>query len=494
MSGETKKTVICLVGLAAFCAMFRPPFIGTLLAGTSSSLPIFRITHDAAIILLGCAFALVALWRGRKYRGRLRPKVNLSVLAGAGILAVAGVLAINVGSALGIGEDAFYIASIIALCIGFASLAAGWFHVLMGLPRHTIAIMVMGAFVASHVFGVFDCFPREWAPVLCIVYPVLAAIMLFLLRTESSTLPERETDVLSNPYLRKVQVCTMVLILAELVCSAFLRSSWAHGGVNYTPYPNVIYTYLISAGIGAVFLCIAWRSKTTAGCTLAVGSIGLVSFMIAVVLFAFVPMRVINPFITGLYSALLVYLVALISLWGMDGRHSAFSCAAAFLVIYGLVFSIAYSIVPAVLAYYNIISTDILFTVSIAAGFVISIGMCVVLFILIVVQRKPFHEEIAQQIDAAAQPQSAPAPEPDFSSAERHERAMDVIAERYGLTERERETASLMARGYTAKHVAEELTVAVSTVKGYSKSIYRKMGIHRKDELIEIVKETKNQV
>ena len=71
---------------------------------------------------------------------------------------------------------------------------------------------------------------------------------------------------------------------------------------------------------------------------------------------------------------------------------------------------------------------------------------------------------------------------------------MDVIAERYGLTERERETASLMARGYTAKHVAEELTVAVSTVKGYSKSIYRKMGIHRKDELIEIVKETKNQV
>ena len=71
---------------------------------------------------------------------------------------------------------------------------------------------------------------------------------------------------------------------------------------------------------------------------------------------------------------------------------------------------------------------------------------------------------------------------------------MDMIAARYDLTEREQETASLMARGYTAKRVAEELTVAVSTVKGYSKSIYRKMGIHRKDELIEIVKEVKKQV
>ncbi len=71
---------------------------------------------------------------------------------------------------------------------------------------------------------------------------------------------------------------------------------------------------------------------------------------------------------------------------------------------------------------------------------------------------------------------------------------MDMLAERYDLTEREQETASLMARGYTVKRVAEELVVAESTVKGYGKSIYRKMGIHRKDELIAMVNEAKKLI
>ena len=68
---------------------------------------------------------------------------------------------------------------------------------------------------------------------------------------------------------------------------------------------------------------------------------------------------------------------------------------------------------------------------------------------------------------------------------------MERIAAQYGLTERERETASYIAKGYTTRRVAEELVVATSTVQSHSKSIYRKMGIHRKDELIQIVNEEK---
>ena len=71
---------------------------------------------------------------------------------------------------------------------------------------------------------------------------------------------------------------------------------------------------------------------------------------------------------------------------------------------------------------------------------------------------------------------------------------MLALAERYNLTERERQTASLVAKGYTAKRVAEALTVATSTVQGYNKSIYRKMGIHRKDELIEAVRKTEQNL
>ena len=73
------------------------------------------------------------------------------------------------------------------------------------------------------------------------------------------------------------------------------------------------------------------------------------------------------------------------------------------------------------------------------------------------------------------------------SAREIHDRAMERVAAQYGLTQRERQTASLVAQGYSFKRVAEKLCVAPATVQGYSKSIYRKMGIHKKDELIEVV-------
>lgn len=72
--------------------------------------------------------------------------------------------------------------------------------------------------------------------------------------------------------------------------------------------------------------------------------------------------------------------------------------------------------------------------------------------------------------------------------------AVAAIAEAFGLTERELETASLIAKGFTAKRVAEELSLSVGTVQTYCKNIYRKMGIHKKDELIDAVESSKRQL
>lgn len=496
MSGETKKTAICLVGLASLCAMFRAPFFGTLTVGVTSGFSELRVIYDLAIILLGCLLAALSLLRVRKPSQGRRGGIGLVPCAGVGLLAVASVIAISAGRATGVTNQGFYIAFIIVLCIGFAALVTGWFHVLVGLPRDKITVMVTGAFVVSHIFGLLDAFPREWASMLSSSYPLIALIGLYLLRNAPANRSAREPEpLLRSDYLRAVQICTMILIFAELLCGAFLRSRWAHGGVNYAPNPRTIYSYLVSLGVGLVFLCIAWRSKTTSGCTLAIGSIGLVGFVLFVVLFAFASPQSFAPFVTALYSALLVYFMALVSLWGIDGRHAFISCAAIFLVVFGFAAGITSSIIPAILVYLQLTPADFLGPVGTAAGLAISLGMCVVLFVMTVVNRRLFMDRLDQG-GGAKHEEAVTEPDPSFelSSDERHEYAMDMIAARYALTERERETASLMARGYTAKHVAEDLTVAVSTVKGYSKSIYRKMGIHRKDELIEIVKEIKKQV
>lgn len=52
------------------------------------------------------------------------------------------------------------------------------------------------------------------------------------------------------------------------------------------------------------------------------------------------------------------------------------------------------------------------------------------------------------------------------------------------LSERERETVSLVLKGWSNEAIAEELFITVSTVKYHLFNVYRKLGIKRRTELI----------
>lgn len=54
------------------------------------------------------------------------------------------------------------------------------------------------------------------------------------------------------------------------------------------------------------------------------------------------------------------------------------------------------------------------------------------------------------------------------------------------LTAREADVALLLARGRSATYIAEKLGIAASTVRGYAKSAYVKLGVHSKQELIDL--------
>lgn len=58
------------------------------------------------------------------------------------------------------------------------------------------------------------------------------------------------------------------------------------------------------------------------------------------------------------------------------------------------------------------------------------------------------------------------------------------ICAKSGLTMREREVCSLLARGYPIKMVSTTLAISPNTVKTQVKSIYAKLGLHSRDDLI----------
>ena len=61
---------------------------------------------------------------------------------------------------------------------------------------------------------------------------------------------------------------------------------------------------------------------------------------------------------------------------------------------------------------------------------------------------------------------------------------LDDMCSLYALTDKEAEVVFLLIEGYSVKLVAEELGVSPNTVRTHVRSIYEKMDVHTRDDLI----------
>ncbi len=62
------------------------------------------------------------------------------------------------------------------------------------------------------------------------------------------------------------------------------------------------------------------------------------------------------------------------------------------------------------------------------------------------------------------------------------------LAQRYGLTKREAEVAALFLQGRSMSYIAEKTFVSENTVKTHVQHVYRKCGVHSKQELIDLAR------
>ena len=61
------------------------------------------------------------------------------------------------------------------------------------------------------------------------------------------------------------------------------------------------------------------------------------------------------------------------------------------------------------------------------------------------------------------------------------------VAEAHGLTPRESEILVHLGQGRTARAISEKLVVSENTVKYHIKSIYQKLDVHSRDEVIDLI-------
>ena len=61
------------------------------------------------------------------------------------------------------------------------------------------------------------------------------------------------------------------------------------------------------------------------------------------------------------------------------------------------------------------------------------------------------------------------------------------MADEYKLSDREAEVLALLGEGYSRTHIREALGVSEGTIKAHVSHVYQKLGIHSKDELLDMV-------
>lgn len=81
---------------------------------------------------------------------------------------------------------------------------------------------------------------------------------------------------------------------------------------------------------------------------------------------------------------------------------------------------------------------------------------------------------------------AAPPPSPDAALKE----AVDALARDHSLSEREAEVALLVAKGYTLSACGEILHISLNTVRVHARNLYKKLGIHKKSELLHLLERT----
>lgn len=113
-----------------------------------------------------------------------------------------------------------------------------------------------------------------------------------------------------------------------------------------------------------------------------------------------------------------------------------------------------------------------------------------VLAVLLFIDRSQHRDEVAEMAQALVEQREREEElrrKQAADEAEEFQALCQSIGEEAGLTKREIEVLALLAKGRDLPYICEELYLARNTVKGYTKSIYSKLGVHSKQEVIDLV-------
>lgn len=470
------KYLCAAFGVAPLLALFRRDGAAILFESVSGSPYESRMGY---FLFLGLACLASCLWayacthhpKARLYSQDPRPIVGLSIAA-----TVASETFMGLG-----GIDTAHMAGAFGVCLLYAAwigiVAPAWGTALARCGRTAIMVSAVLALLVSLLPSTLGACIEGVLKPLVGLGPLTSGVLLVLgFRTRTAKKPpiaeESPADSPSEPIpaeLQRLPLFFSALVLLGGVIRGFLNNGTFINSHN--PANNLI-THAISAALMICIVFIATRPKHAglglrrAGASLFIfllGSLLLIAFL-SVELVPMLPLGrslVIagNTCLTVLFWILLVCTLR-------DRPDQSTRWMGQYVIVEALGSICSYLLTPAFAQYLGISLENQVFGCSLATAFVLALAAFAFL--------------------GTGSTQDA--------SRERSPlKACQELAPRYGLTEREVQICALVAQGNTLDAVADHLGLSAHTVRSYSKDLYRKLGVHKKQEVVDLVARTMSE-
>lgn len=90
-------------------------------------------------------------------------------------------------------------------------------------------------------------------------------------------------------------------------------------------------------------------------------------------------------------------------------------------------------------------------------------------------------------------PRQAPCPDVPGHADESQQQACLLLGRQHSLTARETEVLCLIAKGRTARFIADELVISYNTARSHVRHVYEKLDIHSKQEIISLIESIRQE-
>ncbi len=475
-----------VLGMAFFWAYFRYQIVFMILYPQSSMVPLGPATIPAhgAFLLVLSVLACAALTLRRQVAHTMRERPGLWAVATAAGTA-GSALALTALATTGAAHATLAWISAPLVACGFLSAFLGWGLVLSrDFGTSQLVVLPASYFLSLVSFKPGTVMASELCP---LVVPVGSALFWLLsVRLANRVVPHAPTASKDLP----PQNAPLWLFAAFLLAGSVVR-----GIADITiAYPDPRRALSVPVTGALVIACVAYwllmrrRGKTdplpfVLGCWIGFATL----FFCGIFVFLTV-----NDLSLGASLVVIARSMLEVVLWMfLCDRASHRSASAVSLFIVGGVFvetaswAISYVAIPALLPPTTAGIADSQ-TVTLIAIFGLVAVITTVCGVLLVLQSP------LRAAEKPAQPAGGePAPARPIETED--DRASRRLEDDRGLTAREATVALLYSRGYSLAKVAEELGVTTSSAQTSIKSVYRKLDVHSKNELIAAVEELREE-